>query len=145
MNRFAFFLLFLFFNSQFLFSQETELKETITTFFEVFHKKDVEKLKQLCHEDVKLMSIMHSNKGTEIKNETAEQFYTGIQSIPDTTNFEEKTFEYTMQFDEVFAQVWVPYEFYVNGKLTHRGSNSFQLMKKENRWLIISIIDSRIR
>jgi hypothetical protein len=145
MNRFAFFLLFLFFNSQFLFSQETQLKETITSFFEVFHKKDVEKLKQLCHEDVKLMSIMHSNKGTEIKNETAEQFYTGIQSIPYTTNFEEKTFEYTIHFDEVFAQVWVPYEFYVNGKLTHRGNNSFQLMKKDNQWVIISITDSRIR
>lgn len=145
MNKFNFLLVLLLVNTSFMFSQEVEIKGTINDFFDIFHKKDVDKLKQLCHEDIKLMTVMHKSTGTEIKHETAEQFYIGIKSIPDMTNFEEKTFEYTIHFDEVFAQVWVPYEFYVNGKLTHRGNNSFQLMKKENQWLIISITDSRIR
>lgn len=145
MNKFNFLLVLLLVNTSFMFSQEVEIKGTINDFFDIFHKRDVDKLKQLCHEDIKLMTLLHRNTGTEIKHETAEQFYNGIKSIPDTTNFEEKTFEYTIQFDEVFAQVWVPYEFYVNGKLTHRGNNSFQLMKKDNQWVIISITDSRIR
>lgn len=138
--------LFVFFlNSSLLFAQESELKETITSFFEEFHKKDIAKLKELCDENIKLTSIMQNIDGIEVKHESAEQFYNGIQSIPDTISFEEKTFDFSIQHDDIFAHVWVPYEFYINGKMSHRGHNSFHLIKKQSRWLIISITDSRIK
>ncbi|MFN3639556.1 MAG: nuclear transport factor 2 family protein [Flavobacterium sp.] len=145
MSKFSTVLFVLFLNSSLLLSQEVEIKESITSFFEVFHKKDVLNLKELCDENIKLTSILQNSDGTEIKHESAEQFYNGVQSIPDTILFEEKTFDFSIQHDDVFAHVWVPYEFYVNGKLSHRGHNSFHLMKKQNRWLIISITDSRIK
>lgn len=145
MSKFSTVLFVLILNSSLLFSQEAEIKETITSFFEVFHKKDVSKLKELCDEQFKLTTIIKNSNGVEVKHESAEQFYNGIQSIPDTITFEEKTFDYGIQHDDVFAHVWVPYEFYVNGKLSHRGHNSFHLVKKQHRWFIISITDSRIK
>ena len=45
--------------------------------------------------------------------------------------------------DGKLAQVWVPYHFYLNGMLSHCGANSFQLMKENEDWKIISILDTR--
>ena len=41
------------------------------------------------------------------------------------------------------AHVWVPYKFYLNGMLSHCGANSIQLIKEEEGWKIISLLDTR--
>lgn len=43
------------------------------------------------------------------------------------------------------ATVWTPFMFYLNGKLSHCGVNSFQLTKKDGKWLIVSLIDEAYR
>jgi hypothetical protein len=41
------------------------------------------------------------------------------------------------------ANVWTPYEFYINEKLSHIGVNSFTLLLENNIWKIVHIIDTR--
>jgi len=55
----------------------------------------------------------------------------------------EKLLDYKIQIDGPLAHVWTPYEFYVNGKLSHSGVNSFTLFKEKDAWQIIHIIDTR--
>jgi hypothetical protein len=43
------------------------------------------------------------------------------------------------------AHAWTPYEFYVNGKLSHKGVNAFTFFKKDNSWKIVHLIDTRIK
>lgn len=40
------------------------------------------------------------------------------------------------------ASVWTPYVFYVDGKLSHCGVNSFQLVQNDGRWKIHYLIDN---
>jgi hypothetical protein len=57
--------------------------------------------------------------------------------------FQEKLLSYTIQVDGAMAHAWTPYEFYVNGKFSHKGVNAFTLFKDKDTWKIIYIIDTR--
>jgi Putative lumazine-binding len=136
-------LLLLFLISHFSFAQEKEIQQTIETFFEAFHQRDSVKLQSVCSENLVLHSISESGNGTKLSVEKASNFYKSIASIPIAMKFEEKILSYNIQVDGAMAHAWTPYEFYVNGKLSHSGVNSFQLFKENEVWKVVYILDTR--
>jgi hypothetical protein len=124
-------------------AQKTEVENTIKTFFEGFHAKDTMKIKSVCHEKMILQSIMEGQKGTRLVDEKTSEFYKSFSSFPPGLNFEEKILNYSIQVDGKMAHAWTPYEFYVNGKLSHSGVNAFTFYKENDVWKIIYIIDTR--
>ncbi|MFM2230611.1 MAG: hypothetical protein RL607_1869 [Bacteroidota bacterium] len=127
-------------------AQEAEVKQTIQQFFEGFHQKDSLKMKQVCSPTLRLESITESKtKGNQFTVETPAEFYKAIVSLPSELRFEERLLNYSIQIDGSMAVAWTPYEFYINGKLSHSGVNVFTLFKNKEVWTIISIIDTRRR
>ena len=124
-------------------AQNQEIKKVVETFFDGFHSKDSTKIKSVCDAKMILQSISESSKGNVLSNESANQFYKSIASISADLNFYEKIVDYTIQIDGTMAHAWKPYEFYVNGKLSHKGVNAFTLFKEKEDWKIIYIIDTR--
>lgn len=124
-------------------AQNPEIKKVVETFFDGFHAKDSAKIKSVCDPKMILQSISESSKGNVLSNETANQFYKSITSIPADLIFHEKIIDYTIQIDGSMAHAWTPYEFYINGKLSHKGVNAFTLFKEKEDWKIIYIIDTR--
>lgn len=125
-------------------AQKQEVQKCIDVFFEGFHQKDTLKLKSVCADKVILQSISESKtKANKLSNESAEEFYKSIASIPQTTKFQEKILSYNIQIDGVMAHVWAPYEFYINDKLSHSGVNTFTLFREKDNWKIIYLIDTR--
>lgn len=59
--------------------------------------------------------------------------------------WEERIHDVEIKVDAPLAMAWVPYEFYLEGQYSHEGVNIFQLVKKEDQWLILSITDTRRR
>lgn len=129
--------------TQISFAQEKEIQQTIETFFEAFHQRDSVKLQSVCSDNLVLHSISESGNGTKLSVEKASNFYKSIASIPLTMKFEEKILSYNIQVDGAMAHAWTPYEFYVNGKLSHSGVNSFQLFKENEVWNVVYILDTR--
>ena len=127
-------------NSQ---AQNQEIQKVVDTFFEAFHAKDTLKLQALCEETMILQSISENAKGTKLSNEKPQVFFKSIASIPAELKFQEKILSYSIQVDGSMAHAWTPYEFYVNGKLSHKGVNAFTLFKKDNIWKIVHLIDTR--
>lgn len=127
--------------------QNQEIQKVIETFFEAFHAKDTVKLKTLCDDRMILQSIAENVKGTQLSNEKPQAFFKSIASIPAELNFQEKIMSYSIQVDGSMAHAWTPYEFYVNGKVSHKGVNAFTLFKKDSpqtsEWKIIHLIDTR--
>jgi ketosteroid isomerase-like protein len=134
------FVLFISANSQ---AQNQEIQKVVDTFFEAFHAKDTLKLQALCEETMILQSISENAKGTKLSNEKPQVFFKSIASIPAELKFQEKILSYSIQVDGSMAHAWTPYEFYVNGKLSHKGVNAFTLFKKDNIWKIVHLIDTR--
>jgi len=50
-----------------------------------------------------------------------------------------------VKIDGPLAIVWTPYKFYFNGKFSHCGVNSFQLVRFNGVWKIQYLIDTRRR
>ena len=124
-------------------AQEKEIKQSISVFFEGLQSADTLKIQSVCHKEMKLQSIMEKNSIGNLSFETNEEFYKSIASIPKNLKIEERILDYKIQIDNSMAQVWTPYEFYIDGKLSHIGTNSFTLLLENNIWKIVHIIDTR--
>ena len=125
------------------YSQNEEVKQVVVTFFKGFHAKDSITMKSVCADKMILQSISESSKGTQFKNDSAQDFFRSIATIPNTILFEEKLLDYSIQVDGAMAHVWTPYEFYLNNKLSHIGVNAFTLFKDNGLWKIVYLIDTR--
>ena len=124
-------------------AQNQEVQRTIETFFEGFHQKDSLKMKSVCDEKMLLQSISEGKKGTKLNTEMLSDFYKSIATIPVEMKFQEKILSYSIQVDGAMAQAWTPYEFYIDGKMSHSGVNAFTLFKERDVWKIIYLIDTR--
>ena len=124
-------------------AQNQEVQKTIENFFVAFHAKDTIKLKAICSEKMILQSISDTKFGAKLSDESPLDFFKSIASIPDGFDFQEKILSFSIQVDGQMATVWTPYEFYMNGKLSHSGVNSFTLFKENQEWKIIYCIDTR--
>jgi hypothetical protein len=137
------FLLSSLFLTQLIAAQEADVKKSISTFFEGMHASDTLKIKSVCHDSMSLQSVSEGRTGTKLTTEKASEFYKSIAEIPAGMKIEERLREYKIQIDGAIAHAWTPYEFYINGKLSHKGVNSFQLFKDNGVWKIIYIVDTR--
>jgi hypothetical protein len=56
---------------------------------------------------------------------------------------DERLASYDIKTEPLLATAWTPYVFYLNGKKSHCGVNTFTLVKMEDKWYILTIIDTR--
>lgn len=123
-------------------------KDSATTmieeFFKAFHEQDSVKLKSFAFKEVQIKSIGKIESGEIVVNtDNYENFVSSISSIPAEVNFEERLGNLTVNTDGYLANVWMPYEFYINGDFSHCGVNNFQLISTKKGWKIFSIVDTR--
>lgn len=127
-------------------SESENVKTKIIEFFDAFHKQDTTALKSMVTDKIILQSISINKEGkTVLKEEDFNQFVNNIASIPKDRKFEEKLLDFSIQVDGNMANAWTPYEFWYQEKFSHCGVNSFQLIKVDNEWKIIYLVDTRRR
>lgn len=124
-------------------AQNEEVKNTIQTFLEGFHHRDTILLHQVCADKMILQSIEENVNGNSLTEEPLHFFYRSVASMPKTLKYNEQILSYTIQVDGSMAHAWTPYEFYVDGKLSHKGVDAFTLFKEKDSWKIVYIIDTR--
>lgn len=130
--------------AQFVLAQEAAVKKATETFFQGLNTVNTEKIKTVAAESFILQSVEVHTQGNKFTQETAQEFYASLTKVAEKVKFEEKVSEYKVQTDGHIANVWAPYEFYINGKLSHKGVNSIQLVKFNEGWKIVYIIDTRM-
>ena len=118
-------------------------KEVIDIFFEPFHQKDTTSLKDFFMLDARLVSVQNSLSGVRTKEESVEDFIHAISSISDDLSFEERLLGYKVVEASGMTLIFTPYEFYVNGSFSHCGTNVFTLVKKESKWKVLALYDTR--
>lgn len=124
--------------------EETAIKETITTFFDGLHTGDSAKVSSTPHKNINVQSTgAHKNQQTFIKTDTKNQLLTNIAEKPANRKLFEKLLTYTIRVDGSLASVWTPHEFYINNQFSHCGSNSFQLLKNNEKSEIVYLVGIR--
>lgn len=123
---------------------EKAAKQAVIQFFEGFHKKDSLLMQEVVHKDIRLQTTFTNKKGeTVLRNVNAKGFIKAVVSRADSPTWDERISSYNVQVDGTMANVWTPYEFWLDGKFLHCGVNSFQLFKDNGKWKIIYLIDTR--
>jgi hypothetical protein len=84
------------------------------------------------------MVLMRDGKPTQM---TFEAFADRV-GRPGTTQIEERIHDPLLRIDNDLAMVWAPFEFLIDGKVDHCGTDLFNLVRKDGKWLIASIADT---
>jgi hypothetical protein len=110
--------------------------------FRAMQQADTSLLKTCFSDHVIFQTILNKPEGALIKTESVNNF---IQSIgKQTPNALDERIEFgAIQIDPLMATVWTPYTFYYKGQYSHKGVNSFQLVKLKEGWKIQYLIDTR--
>ena len=121
------------------------IKQTIITLFKAMRTGDVELLKSVYSEDTMLQSISNDKEGKAIlTNENTHD----LEKVIGTTHkavYDERVAFYDIKVYGNIASVWAPYKFYIDERLSHTGVDIFQLMKVDEGWRIIHIVDTRVK
>jgi hypothetical protein len=121
-----------------------DVRQTIESFFDGFHRQDSVLMKQAVSGGIILQTIARDHKGTLfVKTEDFAKFMKSITAIPDSLSFREEIMDYTIKIDGAMANAWTTYEFWLNDSFSHCGVNSFQLFNDGTGWKIIYLIDTR--
>jgi ketosteroid isomerase-like protein len=129
------------------FSQTAEdsVKATVNAMFTAMKNSDAKALINCFGDSAVLQSIGRNKEGLMVvRNESVAAFAQQIAGLPVNAADERISFE-TIKIDGPMAAAWTPYSFYLNGKFSHCGVNSFQLVRLNGSWKIQYIIDTRRR
>jgi len=85
-----------------------------------------------------VMVLMRDGKPTQM---TFEDFAARVGK-PGKTQIQERIHNPLVRIDNDLAMVWAPFEFLSDGKVDHCGTDLFNLVRKDGKWLIASVADT---
>jgi Putative lumazine-binding len=109
----------------------------ITQMFDGMSKRDAALIKKPVLSGG-VMVLMRDGKPTQM---TFEDFATRVGK-PGTTKIEERIHDPLVRIDNDLAVVWAPFEFLVDGKVDHCGTDLFNLVRVDGQWIIASVADT---
>lgn len=123
--------------------EDKAIKAVINKFFTAMESGDSTALLSTCTKEPVLQTYMSDQAGNlQVYTEDFADFVRFVGAPSKDKYKEEIEFE-AIHSERSLASVWTPYTFYVNGKVSHCGTNSFQLVKTAEGWKIQYIIDTR--
>ena len=84
------------------------------------------------------MVLMRDGKPVQI---TFDDFATRVAK-PGTTHIEERIHHPLVRIDHDLGVVWAPFDFLVDGKIDHCGTDLFSLVRQNGQWLIAGVADT---
>jgi hypothetical protein len=101
-------------------------------------------MKSVMTDNLLLQTTFKDQDGKNILvTENRSKLIEAIASRPEDQKWDERLLAYNIQIDGSMANVWTPYEFWLNGVFSHCGVNNFQLFNDSGQWKIIYLIDTR--
>jgi hypothetical protein len=144
MRQFLFITLFII--SSTAFAQKSHekqvVKQVIQNMFTAMQTGDTALFRSCFAPKVIFQTIVTKENQTQVKSEDFEAFLKSLTKYPKGALDERIKFKGVHE-DGTLASAWTPYQFYYQGKFSHQGVNSFQLVKLGDTWKIQYLIDTR--
>ncbi|HMR92750.1 MAG TPA: nuclear transport factor 2 family protein [Chitinophagaceae bacterium] len=122
---------------------EDSVKAVVNSLFTAMKNADAEMMKSVMAADAVLQTVSKNKEGqVMVAGENMADFISSVSKLPKGAADERITFD-VVKIDGALALAWTPYQFYYNGKFSHCGVNSFQLVRFTDGWKIQYIIDTR--
>jgi hypothetical protein len=118
-------------------AEEQAVLAPITQLFDGMAKRDAAAIKKPLLTGG-TMVLMRDGKPTQM---TFEDFATRLGK-PGTTQIQERIHDPLVRIDNDLAVVWAPFEFLVDGKVDHCGTDLFNVVRADGQWVIASVADT---
>lgn len=115
----------------------SEVLMPIHQLFDAMREHDGEKL---LSQFIKGAMLERATTEDKVDNSDLNDFAKTVSKS--TKNLDERIFNITVKQSGNLANVWTPFAFYLDGKLSHCGVNSFVLIKQQGQWKIRYLIDN---
>ncbi len=139
---FALFLLFLTTEGFTQNDEESMVKKTITNLFTGMKDGDSSLTRGSFAPSAIMQTIVNKEGKVSVRSESVNSFIKLI-GMPHQEKYDERIVFTKILIDGPLATVWTDYKFYLGEKFSHCGVNSFQLVKGDQGWQIVYIIDTR--
>lgn len=125
-------------------STEDSVKQTVNNLFIGMKSSNGTMISGAFADSAVLQTIRRDKVSGKIfvRNESMKDFAKSISTLAVNAADERITFS-NIKIDADLASVWTPYQFYLNGKFSYCGVNSFQLVRINGEWKIQYLIDTR--
>lgn len=124
-------------------NEEEGIKKAINALFDGMRKSDSTLMRTAFNPQAILQTIVKTKAGnTEVRNTDLNLFIKSIAK-PHAEIYDERIVFTKILIDDALASAWTDYQFYIGDKFSHCGVNSFQLVKMNNDWKIVYLIDTR--
>jgi hypothetical protein len=124
-------------------SVEAQTKEAqavmapITAMFDAMAKRDAAAMKKPLLPGGGMV-LMRDGKPTQLTFDA----FADLVGKPGKVQIEERIHDPLVRIDNDLAVVWAPFEFLVDGKVDHCGTDLFNLVRADGKWLIASVADT---
>lgn len=118
--------------------ERSEIIDVVHEFFKVIETHSETIAKKICVAEGLMLSIREQEKGTLVKHESLREFTASLKDWHGT--HKETITNPKVLVHKKLAVVWAEYKFYIDGKFTHCGVDSFTLIKTETGWKIASLV-----
>jgi putative lumazine-binding protein len=109
----------------------------ITAMFDAMAKRDVVAMKKPLLPGGSMV-LMRDGKPTHMTFDA----FADLVGKPGKAQIEERIHDPLVRIDNDLAVVWASFEFLVDGKVDHCGTDLFNLVRADEKWLIASVADT---
>lgn len=124
--------------------EEQAVIQVAQDLFDAMRAEDGEKVRSLFIEGAELRSVGERNGEPSMNVTPMDRFAAAVEQ-PHDQMWDEQFWDPNVQINGRLASMWMSYAFYLGGKLSHCGVNTFMLFKGTAGWKVMSLADTRQR
>jgi Putative lumazine-binding len=117
--------------------EEEAVLAPVNALFDGMAKRDAAAIKASAMPGANMI-LMRDGKPAQM---TIEAFAERVGK-PGKTAIEERIHDPIIRIDNDLAVVWAPFEFLADGKVDHCGTDLFNLIRSDGKWIIASVADT---
>jgi Putative lumazine-binding len=116
---------------------EQAVLDVVEMLFEFIHTKDANLVERMMVPDGVLVGV----GGGRSSRSSRDEFASSVGSAE--AEMVERMWSPEVRMDGQVAQVWAPYDFYIDGAFSHCGFDAFHLVRVDGEWKTASVTYSR--
>ena len=108
--------------------------KTVQMFFDTMTAKDVDGARKVLQEQGRFHAMRMRDGKPDVRAFSNEEYFADLQASKQ--KMQERIWDPDVKISGLIASVWAPYDFWIDGKLSHCGIDEFDLIKTEDGWKI---------
>lgn len=124
-------------------AQEAAVREAVAQSFLGMHEANSDMVRAVFASEARF-SMIESREGPgTIRSQSVDGWLDAIGSSEG--KWDEQVYDVQVLVDSDMASVWAPFTFYLDGKISHCGINSIELLKDGDGWKVTQLSDTSRR